>query len=137
MLKLGDVAAWQGADGQWRLLWMLAHDAHAQLGGIYSLAQFILMMDEDPQALTQEELDSLRQTERLGHFPIAAEQLQAANLKVVGHMQPSDEDMSGYRVWRAAFDQGKAGVFTVPLEDIWQIVLESLAQGAVDDDGDE
>ncbi|MDO4709591.1 MAG: hypothetical protein Q4B94_07285 [Pseudomonadota bacterium] len=137
MLKQGDVAAWQGADGQWRLLWMLAHDAHAQLGGIYSLAQFILMMDENPQALTQEELHSLRETERLGHFPIKAECIEHAGLHVVGHMQPSDEDMEGYRVWRAAFEKGEAGVFAVPLDAVWAMILESLAQGAVDDDGDE
>lgn len=134
MLKQGDVAAWQGKDGLWRFVWMLAHDTHEKLGEIYSLAQFILMMDENPQQLTPEELDHLRETERLGHFPIGVAQMQAANLQVVGHMLPSDEDMEGYWVWRAAFDQGKAGVFAVPLEDIWQMVLESLAQGVVDED---
>lgn len=137
MLKQGDVATWQGEDGQWRLVWMLAHDTHQTLGGIYSLAQFILMMDENPQTLAPEELDSLREVERLGHFPIRAEHIEQANLQVVGHMQPDEADMEGYRLWREAFDKGEAGVFNVPLEDIWGMILESLAQGAADEDDDE
>jgi hypothetical protein len=30
---------------------------------------------------------------------------------LVGHEAVSDEDLEGYRVWKAAFDKGKAGVF--------------------------
>lgn len=138
ILQPGDVATWQGEDGHWRLVWMLARDEHEKLGAIYSLAQFILMMDDAPQQLTPEELDSLRETERLGHFPITAESLQQTGLEVVGHLSPNADDMEGYRVWREAFDRGEAGVFSVPLEEIWGMVLETLAQSSRgEEDGDE
>jgi hypothetical protein len=55
---------------------------------------------------------------RIGHLPFAEDALRGSVRAVVGQREPDDEGREGYQSWRAAFEQGDAGVFTVSLADV-------------------
>ena len=46
----------------------------------------------------------------IGHTPNRA-QGAAQGQVLVGHMPVKEQDLDGYRKWKAAFDKGEAGVF--------------------------
>ena len=125
----GDIVTWQGADGSWRLGWFLQRDTDGRQD-IVSLAQFMVSADERPQTLSDEDLANLRTLPRLGHFPILAERVMEADVQLVGRMQPQEEDMQGYRLWRAAFERNEAGVFSLPLDEVLATVLAGMPDDA-------
>ncbi len=51
-----------------------------------------------------------RWTVKLGHAPNRAPGAAAGQTRV-GHAAVTDSELSGYQVWRDAFDKGQAGVF--------------------------
>lgn len=129
MWTSGDIVTWQGADGSWCLGWFLQRDTDAQQD-IISLAQFMVSADERPQTLSDEDLAHLRTLPRLGHFPILARRVVEADVRLVGRMQPQEEDMQGYRLWREAFERNEAGVFSLPLDEVLATVLAGVQDEA-------
>jgi hypothetical protein len=65
-------------------------------------------------------------THELPHFPVSLETLRASCTKVVGHSKPNPEYLEGYKMWKHAFDQGKAGVFKIPVSEIIDVVETSV-----------
>ena len=53
-----------------------------------------------------------------------------ADVQLVGRMQPQEEDMQGYRLWRAAFERNEAGVFSLPLDEVLATVLAGMPDDA-------
>jgi len=78
---------------------------------------FLLIVSE---SLGADEFDSFdaaraaaltgRWTAKLGHAPNRAPGAAAGQTRV-GHAPVLDSELSGYRVWRQAFDNGEAGIF--------------------------
>src|SRR5262249_14963687 len=64
--------------------------------------------------------------DELPHFPVSKQTLEASCTKLVGKSAPNPEYVEGYNEWKRAFDQGKAGVFTISVAEIVQIVEDTL-----------
>jgi hypothetical protein len=68
-------------------------------------------------------------THRAGHLPLAQRAVEASVGELLSDNMPLPEFMDGYQTWREAFDNGKAGVFTVPAHEILGGIIEAM-QGA-------
>ncbi len=68
----------------------------------------------------------------LGHAPVTADALRASVLELIqtGALLPTDD--SGYRQWREAADRGEAGVFTLPLAEILNLIGQVVVPAPVD-----
>ena len=69
---------------------------------------------------------------QLAHAPVTAEALRASVLELIqtGALLPTDD--SGYRQWREAADRGEAGVFTLPLAEILDLIGQVVVPAPVD-----
>ena len=67
-------------------------------------------------------------TTELPHFPVSAKTLELSVTKHLRMEPPNPEYMEGYATWRRAFDQGKAGIFTIPIAEIVEVVEKSINQ---------
>jgi hypothetical protein len=56
--------------------------------------------------------------DRIGHLPFAEDALRGSVRAVVGEREPDRDAQEGYATWRAAFERGEAGVFTVSLAEV-------------------
>jgi hypothetical protein len=56
-------------------------------------------------------------TERACHLPFARTAIERSVLALTGHEVPADDWRDGYSQWREAFDEGKAGVFTITVAE--------------------
>lgn len=65
-------------------------------------------------------------TTELPHFPVSGQTLQESLTRLIGIREPDPAYEEGYRIWREAFDEGKAGIFTVPVAQIVEIVEQSI-----------
>ncbi|MFW8625518.1 hypothetical protein [Deinococcus sp. ME38] len=70
------------------------------------------------------------QTE-LGHAPIAADALRASVLDLIEVNAPLPADEGGYRQWREAADRGEAGVFTLTLAELLDLIGRAVAPAPV------
>jgi len=60
-----------------------------------------------------------------GHLPFAAEVIEQAEIRFLARRDvPEFED--GYQTWRSAFDEGKAGVFTIGLNEVVDVLLQAI-----------
>ena len=62
----------------------------------------------------------------LPHFPVSKQTLEASCTKLVGRSAPNPGYTEGYKQWKRAFDQGKAGVFTISVAEIIQFVEDTV-----------
>lgn len=68
----------------------------------------------------------------LGHAPVTVDALRASVLELIqvhAHL-PADE--GGYRQWREAADRGEAGVFTLTIAEILDVIGQAVAPAPVD-----
>jgi hypothetical protein len=56
-------------------------------------------------------------TERACHLPFARNAIEKSVVALTGHEVPTDDWRDGYVQWREAFDEGKAGVFTITVAE--------------------
>ncbi|TSA85877.1 hypothetical protein FNU79_08830 [Deinococcus detaillensis] len=64
----------------------------------------------------------------LGHTPISAEALEkSVTFRAEQAFVP--DDFSGYETWREAFIRQEAGVFTISVKEILDVVEQGLAAG--------
>ncbi len=54
----------------------------------------------------------------LPHFPVSRATLQASVTRLVGTAPVNPEYREGYETWRRAFEEGNAGIFTIPVAEI-------------------
>lgn len=62
----------------------------------------------------------------LPHFPVSEETLRKSVTRLVGKRAPNPDYLEGYKAWKAAFDAGKAGVFTTSVAEIVGFVEEAI-----------
>lgn len=65
-------------------------------------------------------------THELPHFPVSKQTLEASCVKLVGQSKSNSSYLDGYAEWKRAFDQGRAGIFTIPVSDIIGIVEATI-----------
>lgn len=68
------------------------------------------------------------ETKELPHFPVSKETLEKSCIKRVGKTKPNENYREGYNQWKQAFDQGQAGVFTIPVSEIISFVESTVNQ---------
>ncbi|MDK2012586.1 MULTISPECIES: hypothetical protein [unclassified Deinococcus] len=68
----------------------------------------------------------------LGHMPVTADALRASVLELIQVNAPLPADEGGYRQWREAADRGEAGVFTLTLAEILDVIGQAVAPASVD-----
>jgi hypothetical protein len=64
----------------------------------------------------------------LPHFPVSEQTLKDSLLEQEGSQAPNPDYLEGYDIWKAAFDKGEAGVFTITVADIVGVVEQSINQ---------
>ena len=62
----------------------------------------------------------------LPHFPVSEETLKKSLTKLIGKRSPNPEYLEGYKTWKAAFDAGEAGIFTVSISEIVGFIEETI-----------
>lgn len=65
----------------------------------------------------------------LPHFPVSKETLDKSLLELVGKRSPHESFRAGYDIWRSAFDDGRAGIFTISIAEIVAIVESQIPPG--------
>lgn len=115
--KAGDICTFRRAKGTWSFFWILKID-HEKIGDVYSLRKFGVDTASEVTKNDTDDIEELKTLPLLGHFPIAEDSLLACNPRVIGYMPVHDDALEGYTIWKEAFDQGRAGVFTLPVEEI-------------------
>lgn len=61
-------------------------------------------------------------TSELPHFPVSQTTLEKSVTKLLRKSQPNTEYVEGYKEWKRAFDDGKAGIFTITVSEIVDVV---------------
>lgn len=69
-------------------------------------------------------------TDTVSHVPIAAESLQGSVTELLQASHPVHEFEEGYSHWKAAFDSGNAGIFTISVSEVVEFLEQSLQQGS-------
>lgn len=64
----------------------------------------------------------------LPHFPVSTQTLKDSLLVLEGSQAPNPDYLEGYEIWKAAFDKGEAGVFTINVADIVGVVEQTINQ---------
>jgi|GEM_PF-2140924 len=59
----------------------------------------------------------MHKTMRRARFGLTKHVLTSC-IKLVGQSKPNPSYLDGYAQWKQAFDQGHAGVFTIPVSEI-------------------
>jgi hypothetical protein len=67
-------------------------------------------------------------TTELPHFPVSTKTLEASVTKQLRAEPPNPEYLEGYAAWRHAFENGRAGIFTIPVAEIVEVVEKSINQ---------
>ncbi len=117
-LSEGDICTYLRSDGVWGFFWVQRIDALPDGRDALSLRKFDAHTLEEVQAAHLQDVAELKRLPLQAHFPIVGTRVAEVEPRVIGHMPVREEDLEGYRIWRAAFDQGEAGVFTLALEQI-------------------
>jgi hypothetical protein len=64
----------------------------------------------------------------LPHFPVSAKTLQSSVTRLLRTESPNPGYVEGYETWRKAFEKGDAGVFTIPVAEIVELVEKTINQ---------
>lgn len=62
----------------------------------------------------------------LPHLPVSEKTLKKSLTKLIGTQAPNPNYIEGYKTWRAAFDAGNAGVFTISVSEIIGFVEKTM-----------
>lgn len=65
---------------------------------------------------------------RLLHLPFEREAFELSALEAIGARPLPQGFADAYAQWRAPFDKGEAGIFTLPVEEVLPVLFEALAQ---------
>ena len=64
----------------------------------------------------------------VGHMPFSEEALAKSAVKLLKEKEKLPDFEEGYKLWREAFDAGKAGVYTISLAKAVQFMEDTLNQ---------
>ncbi|GMA14889.1 hypothetical protein E5F05_12635 [Deinococcus metallilatus] len=62
----------------------------------------------------------------LGHMPISEEAVQQSVTDLLEQNATPSDDGGGYEEWRAAYERGEAGVFTLPVAQVVQALEDAV-----------
>jgi hypothetical protein len=65
-------------------------------------------------------------TTDLPHFPVSEETLKKSVTRLIGKQTQNPNYIEGYKTWKAAFDAGKAGIFTISVAEIVGFIEEAI-----------
>lgn len=82
------------------------------------MKKFDIHTKDEIKVSDESDVEELKQFKLGGHFPITEQKLLESLPKVIGHKEVQEHDLEGYRIWKSEFDEGRAGVFTLGLEEI-------------------
>lgn len=85
-------------------------EADPKLGSVYhiSLSGVHVQNPSAPSGINTE----------LPHFPVSKQTLEQSCIKLLGRSEPNPQYLDGYSAWKSAFDQGRAGIFTISVAEI-------------------
>lgn len=63
----------------------------------------------------------------IGHLPFASAALRGSVIRLLERDADTGESEDGYRTWREAMDEGKAGIFTVSVADAVQFCDDAVS----------
>lgn len=66
--------------------------------------------------------------ESAGHLPFAEEAINKSAVKVIKEKADLPDYEEGYKMWREAFDAGKAGAYTISVAEAVGVMEETLNQ---------
>ena len=64
----------------------------------------------------------------LPHFPVSRATLDKSVTALVENRRPDPTYIEGYREWKQAFDDGKAGIFDISVAEIVDIIEQAISQ---------
>jgi len=64
--------------------------------------------------------------EDLPHFPVSEETLDMSLDELIKVTQINSEYIEGYNSWKSAFDAREAGIFTISIAEIVEVIEESI-----------
>ncbi|WP_115527089.1 MULTISPECIES: hypothetical protein [Xanthomonas] len=64
----------------------------------------------------------------LPHSPVSRTTLESSVTTLVGQAAVNPEYLEGYTTWRTAFEEGNAGVFTIPVSEIVDVIETTINQ---------
>ena len=94
-------------------------DEHEELGKIYHIYVENVMIEN-------KRIESGHQT-ALPHAPVSESALDASVTKFVEKIDVTPDVSNGHKIWKEAFDSGKAGVYNIPVATIIEY-LEGIAK---------
>lgn len=65
---------------------------------------------------------------KMPHFPVSEKTLKASLTQCLATKPINADYAEGYQVWKSAFDDGQAGVFTISVAEIVNFVEDSINQ---------
>jgi hypothetical protein len=66
--------------------------------------------------------------DHLPHAPVTRQTLEASVTELVEEGAAMPDIAEGYATWLLAFEKGQAGIFTLPVKEIVQVVEDAFAQ---------
>lgn len=67
-------------------------------------------------------------TTELPHSPVSKKTLDDSVTKLVAKSTPNPQYLEGYKEWKSAFDNGGAGIFTIPVQEIVGVIEKAVNQ---------
>ncbi|GHU32374.1 hypothetical protein FACS189497_13920 [Betaproteobacteria bacterium] len=64
----------------------------------------------------------------LPHSPVSEETLRKSLKKLIRRSSPNPDYAEGYKTWKEAFDKGEAGVFTIDVAEIIDVIEKAINQ---------
>jgi hypothetical protein len=64
----------------------------------------------------------------LPHFPVATKTLESSVTKLLGTSAVNPSDYDGYKTWKQEFDAGRAGIFTITVAEIVDVIETAVNQ---------
>ena len=65
------------------------------------------------------------------HLPFSEEALEASVTNLLYQVSPLPDDFEeGYEMWREAFLEGKAGIFSVPVAEVISMIENTMSTGS-------
>jgi hypothetical protein len=69
-------------------------------------------------------------TDELPHLPVSLQTLELSCTKLIGRSDPNPRYLPGYRMWRQAYDAGRAGIYTISIAEILDLTEKMLQKQA-------
>ena len=74
--------------------------------------------------------NTLTLSSELPHLPVSLQTLRLSCTTLIRQSDPNPMYLPGYRLWRQAFDTGRAGIYTISIADILDLTEKMLQKQA-------